>query len=276
MDIPLSLASPMNFAEAVTAVGALGTAAFGVVDATKSAGGGVSTAGQIFLKCLIDKIAPASTDSAIPAGSALTNSEIYATVRANWINGLPVADQKSALKTLIKLRLNPASAPALAELTGVDKTLLASLATKLARGAGLAENNTPAAGGTSPAAAGAATAATEDDTSLTPAELDAYGRFDVMLSTSIDRAYNQADQRYRNWAKVLACFVAIVLAEIAAFIYQHNGLGSWSALRLSGIFHAPYIYAFLVGLLATPLAPIAKDVATAISTAAKAFKAVKG
>jgi len=275
MQIPPSLASPTNFAEAVTAVGALGTAAFGVVDATKSVGGGVSTAGQIFLKCLIDKIAPASTDSAVPSGSALTNAEIYATVRANWINGLSVADQKSTLKTLIKLRLNPASAAALAELTGVDKALLASLATKLARGAGLAENNAPPAGAIPPAA-GAAPAATEDDNSLTPAELDAYGRFDVMLSTSIDRAYNQADQRYRNWAKVLACFVAIVLAEISAFIYQHGGLGSWSALRLGGIFHAPYIYAFLVGLLATPLAPIAKDVATAISTAAKAFKAVKG
>ncbi len=75
---------------------------------------------------------------------------------------------------------------------------------------------------------------------------------------------------------MLACVVAIVLAEISAFIYQHGGVGSWSALRLSGIFHAPYIYAFLVGVLATPLAPIAKDVSTAINTAAKAFKAVKG
>lgn len=50
MQIPIFLASPTNFAEAVTTVGALGTAAFGVVDATKSAGGGVSTAGLIFLK----------------------------------------------------------------------------------------------------------------------------------------------------------------------------------------------------------------------------------
>ena len=154
--------------------------------------------------------------------------------------------------------------------------MLASLATKLARGAGLAENNTPPIGATPPAAAGAASAATEDDNALTPEELDAYGRFDVMLSTSIDRAYNQADQRYRNWAKVLACVVAIVLAEISAFIYQHGGVGSWSALHFSGIFHATYISAFLVGLLATPLAPIAKDVSTAINTAAKAFKAVKG
>ena len=245
--------SATTLVEAITAVGALGTASFGVVDATKSIGGGVSSAGLYFLRCLIAKVAPVSADVHVPAGSALSNAEIYATVRANWINGMATADQKSTLKALIKLRLNPFTAPEMASLTGVPPDLLASIAQKLAAGAG--SDAAPATSAQPPV----------DPNKLTPVEMDAYGRFDLMLSTSIDRSYEQASQRYRNWAKALAGLIAIALSLIVAAIYDSNT-------------PTPHIYpiAIIIGLLATPLAPVAKDLATALNTAAQAVKSVKG
>jgi hypothetical protein len=220
-------------ATAITAIGALGTAAFGLTDAFKAIpGGGLSRFGLHFLTCLIDKVAPTGEDGTIPAGSALTNSEIDATVKANWINGMASSDQKSVVKALVKLRLNAANAGSLASLTGVDPTVLSIVAAKLASGA-----------------------------ALLPTEMDAYGRFDLVLSTSIDRAYQDADQRYRNWAKIFAGAIAVVLSISAVAILGVHGDGV-------------YFKAFLVGLVATPLAPIAKDLTTALNTAVKAVKTV--
>jgi hypothetical protein len=160
-------------------------------------------------------------------------------LHANWINGMALADQKSVAKTLFKLRLNAETAPDLATLTGVDKDVLTSVAEKLANG----------------------------DT-MTSSEMNTYGRFDVLLTTFIDRAYQRADQRYRTTAKSAACFVAIMLAEAAAYFLRLLGANwhpIWHNIGMAAV----------VGLIATPLAPVAKDLATALTTAAKAVQSVK-
>lgn len=214
---------------AIVAIGALGTAAFGLVDASKLLPWLVPSSGFQFIRKLVKQLAPES--SAIPKESALTVSAITDTLRANWINGMALADQKAVAKTLFKLRLNAETAPALAVLTGVDKDVLTSVARKLANGE-----------------------------EMTPPEMNEYGRFDVLLATTIDRGYQKADQRYRTTAKLAACLVAILLAELAAYFLElKNAVGM----------------AFIVGLIATPLAPIAKDLATSLNTAAKAVQSVK-
>jgi hypothetical protein len=224
-----------NYAEVIAAIGALGTAAFGLTDAFKAIpGGGVSRFGLHFLTCLIDKVAPTKDDSTVPAGSALTNAEIDATVKANWINGMASSDQKSVVKALVKLRLNEKNATSLAVLTGVDSTVLSAVAAKLASGG---------------------------DAALLPNEMDAYGRFDLVLSTSIDRAYQDADQRYRNWAKIVSGAIAVGLSMTAVKIIGVQGDGV-------------YFKAIAVGLVAVPLAPVAKDLTTALNTAVKAVKTV--
>lgn len=213
---------------AIMAIGALGTAAFGLVDASKLLPWLVPSSGFQFVRKLVKQLAPET--STIPKDSALTTDAITDSLRANWINGMALADQKTVAKTLFKLRLNAETAPALALITGVNKDVLISVARKLA-----------------------------DGEPMTQPEMDTYGRFDVLLATTIDRGYQKADQRYRTTAKLAACLVAIALAEAAAdFLDMHNiGL------------------AFIVGLIATPLAPIAKDLATSLSTAAKAVQSVK-
>lgn len=223
---------------AITAVGALGTAAFGLVDASKLLPGLIPSSGFAFIRKLVTQLAPTSGGPE-PRGSALTVTAITDTLHANWVNGMAVADQKSVAKTLVKLRLNAETAPDLASLTGVDKDVLTSVARKLANGE-----------------------------PMTQPEMDTYGRFDVLLATFIDRAFQNADQRYRTTAKFAACIVAIVLAEAAAYflgMLVANGGPIWSNIGMAA----------LVGLIATPLAPVAKDLATALNTAAKAVQSVK-
>lgn len=223
---------------AITTVGALGTAAFGLVDASKLLPGLIPSSGFAFIRKLVAQLAPAS-DGTVPRGSALTVTAITDTLHANWVNGMALAEQKSVAKTLVKLRLNAETAPDLASLTGVDKDVLTSVAKKLANG-----------------------------NPMTQPEMDTYGRFDVLLATFIDRAYQNADQRYRTSAKSAACLVAIVLAEVAAYflgILVANGRPIWPNIGMAA----------LVGLVATPLAPVAKDLATALNTAAKAVQSVK-
>lgn len=213
---------------AIMAIGALGTAAFGLVDASKLLPWLVPSSGFQFVRMLVKQLAPES--STTPKDSALTTFAITDSLRANWINGMALADQKTVAKTLFKLRLNAETAPALALITGVDKDVLTSVAKKLA-----------------------------DGEAMTQPEMDTYGRFDVLLATTIDRGYQKADQRYKTTAKFAASVIAIVLAEAAAY---------YLGMKNAGL-------AFIVGLIATPLAPIAKDLATSLTTAAKAVQSVK-
>lgn len=244
-----------GLAGAVTALGALGTSAFGLVDATKLMRGGVSSSGFCFIRTVIEELAPEDKIGGTPASpetpgippspsrssvSATSQKNIIATARANWINGLSIADQKGTLKALLKLRLNPSSAPGFAAFADLDPAVLVSVATKLTNGETMSEP-----------------------------ELDTYGRFDLLLSVTLDRALQSADQRYRNSAKMAAGLVAIALAEMAAFSLQSTLFAGTADLVLAA-------QAFVAGLLATPLAPIAKDVSTSLATAAKAVQAVRG
>jgi hypothetical protein len=218
------------------AIGALGTAAYGVVDVSKAFGGGISNRGFGDIKKVIAQFIPASSPvaSGQNAASALSQASVLSTLRANWLNGMALADQKSVAKALIKLNLNTTSAAGMAAATGVDEKVLSSIAAKL-----------PTA------------------TKLEPAETDAYGRFDLSLSAALDQGYQRGDQRYRNSAKLLAVPVAVVLAL----------LGAWAVsdpLTNSDIWRA-----IAGGLLATPLAPMAKDLSSAIQAGTKLAQAWK-
>jgi hypothetical protein len=220
-DVPIG---PIDLSKIIMTIGGLGTAAYGVVDATKSLGGGVSRVGFGDIKAVMSKLIPA-TSGENKITSALTLDSVLATLRANWMNGMATADQKSVAKALIKLNLTPEFANRLAAATGLDSDTLTSVAKKIS---------------------------TKEK--LTDQETDVYGRFDLILSSLLDQAYQRGDQRYRNTAKLCAVFFSVVLALLGA----HYTLGPGHA----GL-------AVLAGLLATPLAPVAKDVASAVQAGAK-------
>lgn len=96
---------------------------------------------------------------------------------------------------------------------------------------------------------------------LTISEGDIWARFDLMLTAILDQGYERADQIYRNSAKALSVIVSVALAIIGFYSFSE----SFATLGL----------AVLVGLAATPIAPIAKDLTSALASgvdAAKAFR----
>ncbi len=222
----------------LAAAAALGTAAYGLVDASKALRGGVSNLG---FKFVADAVTPLIEGG---VGTAFTRQEVLDTLRANWLNGVAKADQKAAAKSLIRLGVTPASADALARATGIDPATFRAVAQNIAKGK-----------------------------PLTPTELTVLGRFDAVVSAALDTGYERADQQYRNGAKLVAAVVAVVLALVGGGILYFEGakgatIGSYFASK-------DILVAFLVGLMATPLAPIAKDLTSSLAAAVKAISSVR-
>jgi hypothetical protein len=92
-----------------------------------------------------------------------------------------------------------------------------------------------------------------------------YSRFDLIVTALLDEAYQLSDQVYRNGTRALAAVIAVLLALA----------GGWSIMG-SAFWGAKDMYlAILVGLLATPLAPIAKDLSSALATAVNTMQTLK-
>ena len=221
--------------QVITAIGGLGTAAFGLVDASKAFGGSVNHFGFKGIRAAVTALAPASTVAGLPV-NALSQQKMLATLQANWFNGTDLVSQKSIAKSLIKLNLNPGNAVALAGATGVDAGVLTAVAISIAAG-----------------------------TPLNAAQSDVFGRFDLIVTALLDEAYQRSDQVFRNGTRAVAMATSIALAIVGAFMLR-NGFD------LSA---QDYGEALLVGLLATPLAPIAKDLSTALATAVNTMQLVK-
>jgi hypothetical protein len=95
---------------------------------------------------------------------------------------------------------------------------------------------------------------------LTEAEVNLIGRVEAAVEARLDAAFDLGDQSYRNASRVLAGLIAVILAVAASLILKEpHGVGA-------GI---------LVGLLAVPIAPIAKDLVSALTAAAGAVKAAR-
>lgn len=160
------LSPSIDLAKIVLAIGSLGTAAYGLVDVCKSFGGGISNRGYGDIKKVVAQFIPPST-SAENRNPALSFESIMRTLRANWLNGMGLSDQKAVAKALIKLSLNESTADRMATATGVDHGALQGIAAKLS-----GRLDTP-----------------DGKPSLTPTETDVYGRFDLLLSAVLDQGY---------------------------------------------------------------------------------------
>jgi hypothetical protein len=216
-----------NVVNGISAIGALGTASFGLVDFTKFFGGGISNAGFGHVRSAVTPYITVTGG----AGEVLFGApQVLDTLKANWMNGMAKADQKAVAKSMIRLMLKPGTAPQMARLAGVNAEHLTEAAQHI-------ENNA--------------------DSDMGEPAMKALGAFDVAVSATLDLGYERGDQYYRNASKFLAAVISVALAMVGGAIV----FGSKpSSLILSA----------MVGLIATPLAPVAKDVSTAIQTAVKA------
>jgi len=221
-----------NLPQIITAIGGLGTAAFGLVDSTKPFFGGVNRIGFPRIANAVAKLTPGA-----PA-AGLTQGKILDTLKANWYNGTDLASQKSIAKSLVKQNLNAENAAALAAVAGVDAGVLRSVATKISSGTSLVQNET-----------------------------DVFSRLDFILTALLDEAYQRSDQQYTNGTRVVASFFAVALALVGGWTLTDPQTAYWGSQNMWT--------ALVAGVLATPLAPIAKDLSSAISTAVNTMQAVK-
>jgi len=224
----------------VTAVGGLGTASFGLVDAFKAVFSGINRMGLAGIHDAVTALTP----------DAPPQQKIHETLEANWINGTDLSSQKSIAKSLIKLNLNAANAPKLAAATGVDPDVLTNVATKIATG------NAPG-------------------NALKPNESDVYQRFDFAVTSLLDEAYQRSDQVYRNQTRALAMLVSISLAFAGGVILhdvKETNFWDWAKNFFGS---RDFWESLIVGVLATPLAPVAKDLSTALAAAVNTLQLVK-
>lgn len=221
----------------LAAVGGLGTAAYGLVDASKAFMGGMSNPGFGYIKKTVTPLLGQQATGATAFGRA----QILATLRANWLNGVAKADQKAIAKSLIRLGLTAGNARHLAQETGVDANELEAAAQNVGNG-----------------------------TPLTQQDINALGRFDAVVSAILDLGYERADQLYRNSAKLAAAGVAIVLAVIGGGIIFYDQ----TPAPAGGYFGSSlFLLSIVVGAMSTPLAPVAKDISSSLQAAAKAVGA---
>lgn len=233
--------STLELSQIITAIGGLGTAAFGLLEALKPFFGSINRMGLAHIQDAISSLTPNQSGDGLPPDplNTLTRNGIFATIEANWVNGADLVAQKAVAKTLIKLHLSPGTAEAVAGNINIDPAALRSIATKTLAGTPLAQ-----------------------------AESDVFSRFDLIVTATLDEAYQLSDQVYRNKTRTLAAFLAVVLALAGAVSLEGRVLFQPGHLHDIGL-------ALLVGVLATPLAPIAKDISTALATAVNTMQAVK-
>ena len=215
------------------------TAAYGIVDATKAIGGGVSNAGFASIRRVLRKLLAfdeCSRPELAPNHVALSGADIEATLKANWINGVPLADQKAMAKELITLSLDSLSCGRLSMTTGVDRSVLQ-----------------------------AATANLRSGSTLSSQEQNVVTRFTTVIAALLDEGYGRADQRYRNWCKVCAASVALLICVLGGWVFHPDHYWSSSACAK----------AVLVGVFAMPFAPISKDIASALEAGSKAMQLLR-
>src|SRR5262249_54616578 len=104
----------MQVGNIVAAIGGLGTAAFGLVDASKAFWGGVNNIGFGGIRDWVTRLVPATTVN------GLARDDVIATLRENWFTGTPLVGQKAIAKSLVKLNFNAKSAAQMAGVTGMD------------------------------------------------------------------------------------------------------------------------------------------------------------
>ena len=218
-----------NILNLLSAASALGTAAMGLVDASKVFNGGPSNFGFDYIETALKPFLGTS------GGSAFDTAAAIRTLRADWINGVPKADQKAKAKALVHLNMTLGSANGLAAAAGVDASKLSSLISKTATGQPLAQD-----------------------------EINVLGQFDAVLGAALDSGYERGDQKYRNACKSLALVISTILGAIGGLLVYGSDI---SARDLA--------VSTLVGVVATPLAPIAKDLASSLQAAVKAVGAAK-
>lgn len=204
--------------DVILGAGALGTAAFGVVEALKWTRLGVAGYDQI----------PAMLGPPLMQALAVAYGDEYdSLLRAQYRKPGGEAELGRTLRQGVRIGLSPDNAAALATYIGrVDAFAFKGAIQALAEGKDLSD-----------------------------AQRNLIGRFELAVDSRIESALSLASDRYIGMLRGVASVFAVVLGLVAAKLMNED-------LALG----------FMVGIVAVPLAPIAKDVVAALKAATGALK----
>lgn len=227
------MASELPLTEMVLAAGSLGTAAYGIVDGFKFS---AKFAAAGFHQIRLALGTPIYDALRYAYGSQFTDL-----MRAQYINGRSSGDLPRTLRQGVRLALNSDNAEVLAAAIGhLDGKALKEAAI-----------------------------AVETGTNVSDQQRSLIARFEVAVDTRVEAALALAENKYKGVMQLRASCVSIVLAVIGSFALNVEQSSE-------GLSHAftfeDFVIALIVGVAAVPLAPIAKNVSTALQSVAKATK----
>ncbi len=202
----------------VLATGALGTAAFGIVEGLKLWG----PIGEAGFVAFLRGLGPLAKTLRVAYGP-----EVETVLRAQYRG--PQPDFARVVRQGTRIGLTPDIAKETAtDIEALDVKTLGKAAKQLQHGKALTEE-----------------------------ERNVFARFELAMDARIDAALVLAQSRYASVARLLASAIALAIAlTIAALVYP-----------------AEFVTAWIVGLAAVPLAPVAKDVAAAVKSFADVMRA---
>ena len=106
---------------------------------------------------------------------------------------------------------------------------------------------------------------TPDEKRVREAAKNTLGRFEMAADARIEAALSLAERHYTNGMRLGAFVVAIALSVGAALLIGNH----------ENDLYKYWIHGVIVGLIAVPIAPIAKDLTKGLQSATKAVKAIK-
>lgn len=238
--------------ELTLATGGLGAAAYGVVDGLKLIpwidlagferlfGSRSSMGGRHW-----PMQQRAGLDPLLPSLQAAYGADAVELLKAQYRSGRSKGDLPRTLRQGVRIGFGVQSQEEItrtAQALGIDEQAAQQAASALV----IARNQRPPAAGETPLAT---------ITSVSGEERSALARLETTIDARIDAALVLAEVQYVTQTKVTAMIVALSIALIVGHFLGSNPLVS-----------------LMIGLAAIPLAPVAKDLATALQEAVRALK----
>lgn len=256
-------------AAAVGAVGALGLAAFGLVESVGKAfafswagkNGRIATWGLPYVGfgVVMKMMRPLQ-----PALELAFGDQYLSTIAQQYRAGRASGQAPVTIQQGVKLGLPFLGAARAVDVIKAVWKMDDTLSVALANALQAPLPSTAAAAAAAPAPAAPVSAGAPD-----PAQVLA-GRFAAALDARVTGAFGLADERYEAIAKTLAGVAAVGLALVLNY-----GLGG---VDVHGVYapKLPWALAVVIGLVAVPLAPVAKDISTKLNDALTAFQSLPG
>lgn len=282
------------------AVAALGAAAQGLVDVTKGWWINMDQSGFVFVK---QALAPFDTALRAALGTGQSWQE---TLWAHWLNGRDKNDQKAIAKSLIRLGLSPENTATISGIVKVDPVVFATVIEAINTGQDLTPDQVNLLGRFDAAIDARLDAAYE----RADRRYRSFARnIGAVLAVALaifagGFLFSDACVAATTKAKTNACTAATTastettaVTETAASTdttttpetattaeakadtpkcFVNDVCVPADGIPLGYLGSRYFALAILVGLIAVPLAPVSKDLVSAIGAAAKAVKAAKG